>query len=71
MSNNFMNEYIKLGHMTQLNLFQEKKDGSNPYYIPYISIIRKNALATKLRNVFNDSMKSSNGISLIQTMWEG
>ena len=64
MSNAFMKEYISMGHMSQISQDQQRDEGPNTYYIPYISILRKDAVTTKLRNVFNASAKSSNGVTL-------
>lgn len=64
LSNQFMLEYENLGHMTKIDYEDTKIKDSNAYYIQYLSIVRKTALTTKLRNVFNASMPTSNGISL-------
>lgn len=53
----FMSEYQSLGHMTEVN-----SDESLGYFIPHHAII-KNSISTKLRVVFDASMKTSTGIS--------
>lgn len=70
MSNKFMMEYNTLDHMSLVTT-DVKSDSPDVYYIPYLSILRKDAITTKLRNVFNASMPTSNGISLNDQMWEG
>lgn len=71
-SNNFMEEYLHMGHMSKINNIQERfiEDGCT-HTLSYISVFRKDALTTKLRNVFNASLPTSNGISLNDTMYEG
>lgn len=64
MSDEFMQEYIALGHMTEIPKQQQKDRSGWCYYIPYLSVIRQDAVTTKLRNVFNASSKTDNGISL-------
>lgn len=55
----FMHEYMTLGHMTPI----ENDTSSFGYYIPHHAII-KESISTKLRVVFDASMKTSTGISL-------
>ncbi len=57
--------------MTELD---EKFHGDNTgyaFYIPYFSVIRKDALTTKLRNVFNASAASESGLSLNDVIHPG
>jgi hypothetical protein len=53
----------------------KKKDNcdnsGDVYYIPYFSVIKKDALTTKLRNVFNASAKSENGVTLNDQIYPG
>lgn len=71
LSNKFMQEYIDMGHM-ELVAEEDRLDNSGQsYYIPYLSIMREGAVTTKLRNVFNASAKTTNGISLNQTIHAG
>lgn len=64
LSDDFMKEYIHCKHMSLVpNNDRNIKDGS-VYYIPYHSVLKKDAVTTKLRNVFNASAKTSNGVSL-------
>jgi hypothetical protein len=68
--NDFMQEYEDLGHMeaSTKNLCDTT---GHTYYLPYFSVLRKDALTTKVRNVFNASSKTSNGVSLNDTIYAG
>lgn len=67
----FMQEYIRLGHMEvadrqiETRGFQGRGEnfGRN-YYIPHHPVINDNSRMTKLRVVFDASMKTTTGISL-------
>lgn len=62
---NFMSEYIKLGHMSEV--ISESECG---YYIPHHAIF-KESISTRLRVVFDASMKTNTGISLNETQLVG
>ncbi|XP_026326321.1 uncharacterized protein LOC113235013 [Hyposmocoma kahamanoa] len=66
--NEFMNEYLEMGHMTKVvkSSYYEGK-----YYIPHQPVIREDAITTKLRCVFDASSKSSTNISLNDNMHKG
>lgn len=56
----FIHEYIKLGHMTQLT-----EDPNTPnFYLPHHGVLKEESTTTKLRVVFNASMPSTSGWSL-------
>lgn len=55
----FMAEYIALGHMSEVI----DNNALNSYYIPHHAVV-KDSVSTKLRVVFDASMKSDSGISL-------
>ena len=63
--NNFMREYHALGHMKPAASFTGK------YYLPHHAVIKKTQQATKIRVVFDASMKTSTGPSLNDTMYIG
>jgi len=63
MSNDFMNEYLELKHMSPVPRSLHGNETGHVYYVPYLSVFRKDALTTKLRNVFNASSPSSNNVS--------
>lgn len=60
----FMNEYIRLGHM---NPIQDALPTS-AFYVPHHAIIKPSSTSTKLRVVFDASAKDSNGSSLNETL---
>ncbi|GFS78895.1 integrase catalytic domain-containing protein [Trichonephila clavipes] len=64
----FLNEYENLGHMEEV-----KEDIlPNPHYcIPHQAELKPDKSTTKLRVVFNASAKTSNGISLNDTLLKG
>nr|XP_018908472.1 PREDICTED: uncharacterized protein LOC109038017 [Bemisia tabaci] len=62
----FMNEYEQLGHMQLAPSSTEAR-----YYIPHHAVVRENALSTRVRVVFDASMKASNGISLNENLHTG
>jgi hypothetical protein len=59
----FLEEYVQLGHMTPLCEAEVKKESPN-FYMPHHGVLKETSSTTKLRVVFNDSEKSSNGLSL-------
>ncbi|CAG9137748.1 unnamed protein product [Plutella xylostella] len=64
----FMDEYLKLGHMRKVN----RKDYSKgKYYIPHQAVIREDSLSTKLRVVFDASSKTSTKMSLNDNLHKG
>ncbi|XP_072395137.1 uncharacterized protein [Diabrotica undecimpunctata] len=60
MYDSFMNEYISLGHMS----LSEPSKSVMSYYLPYHGVLNENSSTTKLRVVFNGSMKTNIGVSL-------
>ena len=56
-----MQEYEKLGHMTRIKTISHE---SPPFNIPHHGVLRPNGTSTKLRVVFDGSVKSDSGISL-------
>ncbi|XP_045499305.1 uncharacterized protein LOC123696951 [Colias croceus] len=59
MYSDFIQEYIHLGHMSLVNSY-----GNPHYFLPHHGVFREHATTTKLRVVFDASMKSSSGVSL-------
>ena len=57
----FIDEYIELGHMAELT---NMDINSSQYYIPHHCVVRPESVSTKLRVVFDASAKTSSGQSL-------
>lgn len=55
-SDKFMKEYLDMGHMEIVK--DEDIPNENAYYMQYMAIYKKDAITTKLRNVFNCSAKA-------------
>ncbi|XP_075235031.1 uncharacterized protein LOC142332470 [Lycorma delicatula] len=68
---NFINEYINLGHMSELNSKDLLIPDSEVFYLPHHAVFKETSLTTKLRVVFDGSAKSSNGLSLNDTLMIG
>lgn len=63
----FINEYKSLGHMSQCTSdFSQLK-----YFLPHHHVIREASTTTKLRVVFDGSLKTSSGISLNDVQFTG
>ena len=60
MYTNCLEEYITLGHMTKVTITPDQ----NVYYIPHHAVLKEDSTTTKLRTVFDASMKASNHKSL-------
>lgn len=71
MFNEFMREYLEMDHMEPVPVTDHCNNTRETYYIPYFSVIRQEALTTKLRNVFNASAKTDNGVSLNELIYAG
>lgn len=74
-----INEYIKLGHM-QLTSSSEDQHCSilpnglqsySSYYLPHHAVVKEDSTTTKTRVVFDASCKTTNGISLNDSMLIG
>ncbi|KAM8703294.1 hypothetical protein ACLKA7_007989 [Drosophila subpalustris] len=63
---NFIEEYRKLGHLEEMAPEDVRKV---KYFMPHHPVIRPESLTTKLRVVFDASCKSSNGVSLNDTLY--
>ncbi|XP_065368751.1 uncharacterized protein LOC135961183 [Calliphora vicina] len=61
MYNNFMKEYIELGHMT---ITDNKIPDSPHYFIPHQCVLRPQSISTKLRVVFDASCRTTTHLSL-------
>lgn len=64
----FINEYIQLGHMEEVPY--ESQFDNNAHYLPHHCVF-KESTTTKLRVVFNASQKTTNGLSLNESLAMG
>lgn len=67
----FIDEYVYLQHASYTELSKETKDSLRKYFLPHHCVIREEAVSTKLRVVFDASMKTSSGVSLNDLMYKG
>ncbi|XP_058448745.1 uncharacterized protein LOC131428715 [Malaya genurostris] len=65
----FMNEYLRLGHMSPV--LDEANDLSSCYYLPHHPVIRESSTTTKVRVVFDASCKTNTGLSLNDALLVG
>lgn len=63
------NEYIELGHMERVPKNDEKR--STAVYLPHHAVVRENKATSKVRIVFDASMKSLNSPSLNEDLLVG
>ncbi|BES98503.1 Hypothetical protein NTJ_11319 [Nesidiocoris tenuis] len=65
----FMHEYFALGHMKPIDN-QDLKD-MKTFYLPHHCVVNYHSSTTKLRVVFDASVKSTSGLSLNETLLVG
>lgn len=66
----FMAEYEDLGHMKEVLLSTDNKNNQK-YYLPHHAVFKPSSSTTKTRVVFDGSAKTSNGVSLNDTLMVG
>lgn len=71
MLNEFMSEYLNLGHMSKVPKKLQRVESSEVYYLNWMPVLRVDAVTTKLRNVFMAHMKTTTGVSLNDTLCVG
>ena len=64
----FMEEYIQLDHMSEV---QDSDRLDRGFFLPHHAVIKGDSLTTKTRVVFDGSVKTSSGISLNDTLMVG
>lgn len=64
---NFLREYRELNHMSEI----ESDCTGEGYYLPHHAILKQSSITTKLRVVFDASAKTSNNLSLNDTLLVG
>jgi Putative peptidase (DUF1758) len=69
--NQFMREYLDLGHMSPIPYNEQTEDAGKTYYLPHHFVIKNDSTTTKLRVVFDGSAKSSSGVSLNDCLMVG
>ncbi|XP_050298577.1 uncharacterized protein LOC126737642 [Anthonomus grandis grandis] len=67
----FIGEYISLNHARIIPLSLKTENHKNRYFLPHHCVIREDSTSTKLRVVFDGSMKTSSGLSLNDVMHKG
>ena len=65
----FMQEYEELGHMNQIN--DDTSSVDERYYLPHHAVFNSSSSTTRTRVVFDGSCRSSNGLSLNDTLLVG
>ena len=65
----FMQEYEELGHMNQIN--EDASNTEERYYLPHYAVFKSFGSTTRTRVVFYGSCRSSNGLSLNDTLLVG
>lgn len=60
----FIKEYFDLGHAKELPLNPRNEEGKLRYFIPHHCVLREGSVTTKLRVVFDASMRTKSGYAL-------
>lgn len=66
----FLSEYEQLGHMSKIDPYHDKPDELCVYFSHH-AVLRESSSTTKLRVVFNASLKTSTGLSLNDVLMVG
>lgn len=67
----FIDEYISLGHAQIIPMSLQTENNENKYFLPHHCVIKEASKSTKLRVVFDGSMKTTSGLSLNDIMYKG
>ena len=69
--NEFINEFIKLGHMEEVSAKEMLLPIEKSYYLSHHCVFKDSTTTTKLRVVFDGSAKTTSGISLNDRLMVG
>lgn len=64
----FIQEYSQLGHMQEVN---QQSSNQLSYFMPHHAVVKPSSSSTKVRVVFDASMKSTSGLSLNNVLMVG
>ncbi|XP_052892561.1 uncharacterized protein LOC128300513 [Anopheles moucheti] len=67
----FMEEYLRLGHMTEVSSAEKEHMEGSRYYLPHHAVLKQASTTTKCRVVFDASHKTSTGTSLNDILLNG
>lgn len=67
----FIHEYINLGHAKEVHFSLQNESSQLKYFLPHHCVVREESLTTKLRVVFDASMRTSSGYSLNDILLKG
>ncbi|XP_049301447.1 uncharacterized protein LOC125775048 [Anopheles funestus] len=67
----FMEEYLRLGHMTEVSTVDKVKAEGVSYYLPHHAVLKQASTTTKCRVVFDASHRTSTGTSLNDILLNG
>ncbi|XP_030746063.1 uncharacterized protein LOC115875720 [Sitophilus oryzae] len=68
----FLSEYQKLGYMTKVKGFSmDNTDFRQCYYLPHHAVIKESSLTTRLRVVFDASVRTDTNLSLNDVQFAG
>lgn len=67
----FMDEYLRLGHMSLILNNDIEKPSDQCLYLPHHAVIKEASSTTKLRVVFNASSQTASGMSLNKSLLTG
>jgi len=64
-----MQEYASLGRMELVDT--EHENNTNEYFLPHHAVEKLDSVSTKLREVFDGSCRTSNGLALNEVLLKG
>ena len=67
----FINEFISRDHMEVIPQEEINKPSNEVHYLPHHCVFKEDSTTTKLRVVFGGSAKTSNGVSLNESLMVG